>query len=87
MTRCDGAKLLATAILEAIREMALPHIRSPRGFLTISIGVACWAAGSVAEPKKMLEQADAALYRSKNSGRDTYNVEYCGAGATDTDQV
>jgi diguanylate cyclase (GGDEF)-like protein/PAS domain S-box-containing protein len=80
MTDCAGAEHLARAILEAIRALAIPHTFSPSGNLTVSIGVACWPAGKPTDPKRLLQQADVALYRSKDAGRDTFSVIQCQPG-------
>lgn len=77
MTNCEGAKHLAQAILEAVRALAVPHTNSPRGIVTVSIGVACWPIGIPTDPKRLLQHADTALYRAKDAGRDTFSVIHC----------
>ncbi len=79
MTDCQGAEHLARAVLEAIRALAIPHAYSPKGILTVSIGVACWPTGKPTDPMRLLEQADTALYRAKSAGRDTFSVINCQA--------
>jgi diguanylate cyclase (GGDEF)-like protein/PAS domain S-box-containing protein len=74
MTDSEGAEHVARDILEAIRALAIPHAHSPRGILTISIGVACWPGNKPADPKRLLQLADDALYRAKSEGRDTFRV-------------
>jgi diguanylate cyclase (GGDEF)-like protein/PAS domain S-box-containing protein len=77
MTDCAGARHLASAILEAIRSLAIPHTGTARGILTVSIGVACWPTGNPTDPKRLLQYADTALYRAKSAGRDTFSVIHC----------
>jgi diguanylate cyclase (GGDEF)-like protein/PAS domain S-box-containing protein len=77
MTDCEGAEHLARAVLEAIRELAIPHVHSPKGILTVSVGVACWPTGNPTDPMRLLERADTALYRAKSAGRDTFSVIQC----------
>jgi len=79
MTDCEGAEHLARAALEAIRALAIPHAHSPKGILTVSVGVACWPTGKPTDPMRLLEQADTALYRAKSAGRDTFSVIQCQA--------
>ncbi len=79
MTDCQGAEHLARAVLEAIRALAIPHAHSPKGRLTVSVGVACWPTGNPTDPMRLLQQADTALYRAKSSGRDTFTVIQCQA--------
>ncbi len=79
MTDCQGAEYLAQAVLEAIRALAIPHAHSPKGILTVSVGVACWPTGNPTDPRRLLQQADTALYRAKSAGRDTFSVIQCQA--------
>jgi diguanylate cyclase (GGDEF)-like protein/PAS domain S-box-containing protein len=79
-TDCHGAEHVARAVLEAIRTLVIPHSYSPAGILTVSVGVACWPAGKPIDSRRLLQQADAALYRAKNAGRDTFCVIQCQAG-------
>ncbi|HEX8464448.1 MAG TPA: diguanylate cyclase [Abditibacterium sp.] len=65
-TRADYARVVAQRMGKAIREAHWPH-RS----LTVSIGIATSQARPEAEA--LLAQADAALYASKDLGRDQVN--------------
>ncbi|WP_213804590.1 sensor domain-containing diguanylate cyclase [Granulicella sp. dw_53] len=81
MTHLSGAEVIARKILQAIMDLAIPHADSPYGVVTISIGVACWPPGIVLDQKLLLEQADQALYRAKDGGRNTYRLHECGPPA------
>ncbi len=83
MTDCEGAQKLARTVLEAIRALAIPHSHSPRGIITVSVGLACWPNGTPTDPKRLLQQADVALYRAKSAGRDTLRVIHCERVSTD----
>ncbi len=67
----------AVGIAEEIRSMVaglgVPHEASPRGSLTLSIGVATAMArvgGSIRMPESLLQAADHALYKAKAGGRN-----------------
>ncbi len=75
----DSDELRAVAVAhrlrEAVRELVLEHQASPCGALvTISVGVACVrpAGGQPLEHAQttLFQQADEALYRAKQAGRD-----------------
>ncbi|GAC1633387.1 MAG: diguanylate cyclase [Nevskia sp.] len=75
---CDTAfaLLCAEALRLRLAGRALPHPSSPLGYLTVSIGIAASDAfphGSM-DLDALLLAADKALYRAKNSGRDTVSV-------------
>jgi len=55
----------------AVEAMGIAHPgRDPRGVVTISGGVAHLGPGDLKSIEELLQQADAALYRSKESGRN-----------------
>ncbi len=62
---------LAVCLLKAVSTLAIPHAGSSHRVVTVSIGAATWVAGSLCNPQELVAQADAALYRAKNSGRNT----------------
>ncbi len=54
----------------AVAELALPHEGRPGQHVTVSAGVATSADGAGVASQALLEQADAALYAAKQTGRD-----------------
>ena len=80
LPRTDRAEALAVAerLRENINALTLPHVASPTGNLTISIGVATLYACESLPPDTplhmiasgLIHQADTALYAAKNRGRN-----------------
>lgn len=60
----------AQSICMKVRALEIPHATSPHEFLTISCGVACIKPNINKAPKQLLHQADLALYRAKELGRN-----------------
>lgn len=69
-TDAAGAWLVASGVVDAIRDLNIAHDASPRGVITASVGCATYNC-DLGEPQELLRQADAALYRAKNQGRNT----------------
>lgn len=71
-TGAAAALQVAEAMCRRLQEVALPHMRAPLGTLTISAGATTLLPGEqpVASTDLMIEEADAALYRVKSSGRN-----------------
>lgn len=73
-----GALTVAERLRENINALNLPHVASPTGSLTISIGVATLYTGDSHLPDRpvhmiaseLIHQADTALYVAKNNGRN-----------------
>ena len=67
-------RVLARKICEAVQALQIPHCASPHGVVTVSIGV----VNAVPEVGKdaiyFLQQADTALYRAKDRGRNTVAI-------------
>ena len=70
MTDMPGAMLLADSIRYAIASLQLPHHSSPHKVVTLSVGVASWAAGEQLDRESLVRRADIALYRAKEAGRN-----------------
>ena len=67
-TSIEAALIAAQRIRQAIADCEFPHIESPLGLLTVSIGV---ASGTSDNWEFVIEQADTALYDAKENGRNT----------------
>lgn len=66
----DGAVALANRILHRIEERAGRSVREIEGLkVTVSIG-ASYASGDAVDTKKLIDQADMALYEAKRAGRN-----------------
>jgi diguanylate cyclase (GGDEF)-like protein/PAS domain S-box-containing protein len=84
MTELDGAEVIARKILAAVRDLGIPHLGSPHGVITVSIGITCGSTGVPLDQIALLDQADRALYQAKNSGRNRYQVSAVEAPSPDT---
>jgi len=72
-TNEEGACVLADNMLNAIRNLKLPHEKNDSaGVVTVSIGVTTGNFLVTQNWKEYIKKADEALYMSKNSGRNRY---------------
>jgi two-component system, sensor histidine kinase LadS len=62
---------VAARLRRAIEELVIAHAMTPRGRVTVSIGVAVLAPGTQTSTQVLIEAADAALYAAKRQGRNT----------------
>ncbi|NMH60846.1 GGDEF domain-containing protein [Alteromonas ponticola] len=72
-TDLAGAKTVSNTILEAIRNQAIPHIKSPISeHVTVSVGsvTARPSKDRITSPIELLKRADEALYEAKERGRN-----------------
>ncbi len=69
-TDSESAMALARRACEAVQALALEHVRSDKGVITISVGVAALVPGTGHTVEELLRAADAALYRAKEQGRN-----------------
>ncbi len=67
----EGAMLLAERIREAVESLGITHESSKSSdFLTISIGCATAIPGKSNTAGGLVNEADTALYKAKDSGRN-----------------
>jgi diguanylate cyclase (GGDEF)-like protein len=70
-TDAAGAVAIADKLRHAVEALDIPHERSNIApYVTISLGVATAIASTEMSLAKLLESADAALYRAKHEGRN-----------------
>jgi diguanylate cyclase (GGDEF)-like protein len=54
----------------AVERLAVPHAGNPHGVVTVSAGLAVLDPGRTRSVSEMLKEADQALYRAKQLGRN-----------------
>jgi adenylate cyclase len=76
-TDLAGALQLSREILQAVRNLQIPHGDSPSSsYVTLSIGAASCLPEVINGSEKLLADADRALYKAKRSGRDQVSWHY-----------
>jgi len=71
----SNSATIARNICDAVRGREIKHENSKvNKFLTISIGVACCIADEALDEEILITRADEMLYKSKDSGRDSYSI-------------
>ena len=65
----DSAGQASQSLLQAVRDLDIPHAGSPCGVVTVSGGLAAWSP-DFPDPAAMVDAADRNLYRAKAAGRD-----------------
>ncbi len=74
-TSTNGAMHVAKRIRANIEKMGIPHKNSlPVKVITISLGVATFNGNSLVSHEELINQADMALYKAKEQGRN--QVQY-----------
>jgi diguanylate cyclase (GGDEF)-like protein len=68
----QGAYIIADKILEAIKELNIPHEKHDEGIVTISIGITTGCPNYRQSWNDYIKKADEALYISKHEGRNRY---------------
>lgn len=79
-TGLSGGLAIAESIRANLAERRMPHPASPLGIVTISIGVAAYAADAVEiaderDHEALIRRADEALYRAKECGRNRVEAD------------
>jgi diguanylate cyclase (GGDEF)-like protein/PAS domain S-box-containing protein len=69
-THPDGAWHVAVEIQREIRQLQMPHCRSPFHYITLSIGISSVIPHQTCCPKTLINSADEALYEAKKHGRN-----------------
>lgn len=77
-TELQGALLVAEEMRASIEARTLPHAGAPSGFVSLSVGVASVVPQRDGlSSSRLLADADAALYRAKQQGRNRVEI-HCG---------
>ena len=66
------AGALAERIRRELADLRIPHPASAFGHVTVSIGVSSLGSAGAQTPEQLVGQADAALYRAKQEGRNRW---------------
>lgn len=69
-TTLENALHVATLLCRVVEEACIPHAHAPAGRITISIGVASLTPHKDIDLEDLLREADLALYRAKELGRN-----------------
>lgn len=64
------AYAVASLLVSAVRSLNIPHARSDKSYVTVSIGTATWHRPSKKSAEELLLEADQYLYAAKAAGRD-----------------
>jgi len=78
-TLATGAQAVQR-MLTSLEGLTIPHADNPVGTLTFSVGLAILEPGEAKSAGQVFKEADEALYRAKQRGRN--RVEYIGISAT-----
>ena len=73
-TDVAGGKLLAEKVLKMVRGLELKHEASPLRRVTVSIGLTFWDHQVRLDRMLLMQEADRALYTSKQSGKDRFTL-------------
>lgn len=70
-TSQEGAMRVAESLRAAVQDLSLPHLISPAGVVTVSIGVAAQEPKAAEGKERLLSASDWALYEAKRLGRNS----------------
>lgn len=73
-TNLVGAIELAEQYQKAVRSLRIPHAKSSKRIVTVSIGISCCIPQSHQRAENLIAEADRALYCAKHDGRDCYRA-------------
>lgn len=73
-TNLEGARMIASKMIDAVETLAISHKHSPAGKVTISLGVSCMQPNYNILPNVLLANADKALYKAKEASGNQYFV-------------
>lgn len=72
---------IAERLRRTVEELEIPHeAKDPPGVVTISLGLSVLEPATAKSPETLLEEADEALYRAKESGRNRVSTHPGGEG-------
>ncbi len=67
----EKSLILSRKLLKSVESLKIPHAKnSASKFVTISMGAVCFKPNKNTNQKKLIEVADSALYKAKESGRN-----------------
>ncbi len=70
LSGAESAHMIARRILDQLRQPFM--VDDNELFVSASIGITVFASHSPTDPEELIKQADMAMYRAKDAGRDTY---------------
>lgn len=70
----SGAGMIAENMRLAVENLNIINPDSPRGIITISLGIACQKPTPDGHPENLVSAADEALYRVKLNGRNSVSI-------------
>lgn len=74
-TNLDAGFVIAERIISAVSDLKIPHDNNEQfGIVTISAGLATYSPSLAVDWNEVVKRADEALYRAKNSGRNTFCI-------------
>ncbi|MEA2156083.1 MAG: hypothetical protein QOE11_2223 [Solirubrobacteraceae bacterium] len=68
----QAVRVVAEALLQCVRDEAMPALIGERKRVTASIGIACFEDGERVTAEEMAVNADLAMYDAKEAGRDRF---------------
>lgn len=74
-TSLGGSIFVAERLRQSVAQLKIPHPDSSHGSVTLSIGVAAASANRQMPYQTLIRQADQALYRAKDAGRNRVQHE------------